>query len=44
MLRGVRFVGHGCETQSIVMRAKTGTVRFIDARHHLGKKTPAARA
>ncbi|MBI3027287.1 class II fructose-bisphosphatase [Candidatus Woesearchaeota archaeon] len=33
ILRGVRFVSHGARTHSIVMRAKTKTVRFIEARH-----------
>ncbi|AXN38868.1 class II fructose-bisphosphatase [Peribacillus sp. NPDC060186] len=35
LLRGVQFKGHYGETQSVVMRAKSGTVRFIDGRHSL---------
>ncbi len=39
MLKGVRFVGNErAETYSIVMRAKTGTVRFIKAVHNLPNK------
>ncbi len=37
-LRGVRFFGTGCETHSVVMRSKTGTVRFIQSRHKFDKK------
>ena len=38
LLRGVQFKGAYGETQSVVMRAKSGTVRFIDGRHSLKKK------
>ncbi len=34
ILKGVRFTSHGAVTHSIVMRAKTRTVRFIEAHHH----------
>ena len=37
LLRGVRYYGGGAYTQSIVMRSKSGTVRMIDAYHHLEK-------
>ncbi|MFF0545509.1 class II fructose-bisphosphatase [Nocardia thailandica] len=37
LLRGVRYFGGGAETQSIVMRSKSGTVRMIDAYHRLTK-------
>jgi fructose-1,6-bisphosphatase II len=37
LLKGVRFFGGGCTTQSIVMRSKSGTVRMIDAYHRLSK-------
>ena len=33
ILRGVQFLSHGAKTHSIVMRAKTKTVRFIEAHH-----------
>jgi fructose-1,6-bisphosphatase II len=33
LLRGVRLTGKGAETQSVVMRSRSGTVRFIRARH-----------
>lgn len=38
LLRGVQFKAHHGETQSVVMRAKSGTVRFIDGRHVLKMK------
>ncbi len=37
-LRGVRFFGGGCETHSVVMRSKTGTVRYIQSSHKFDKK------
>ena len=33
ILRGVQFLSHGAKTHSIVMRAKTKTIRFIEAHH-----------
>jgi fructose-1,6-bisphosphatase II len=33
LLRGVRYLGDGAETHSVVMRARSGTVRFIRSRH-----------
>lgn len=33
-LKGVHFHGGGCKTQSIVMRSKTKTIRYIEAEHH----------
>jgi len=39
LLRGVNYFGGGVRTHSIVMRYKTGTVRFVDAIHKLDKKT-----
>ncbi|MFZ3589087.1 class II fructose-bisphosphatase [Bacillus sp. DJP31] len=38
LLRGVQFKGSIGTTHSLVMRAKSGTVRFIDGRHSLNKK------
>ncbi|WLR50461.1 class II fructose-bisphosphatase [Bacillus tianshenii] len=39
LVDGVRFLGGDlAETDSIVMRAKTGTVRYIKAHHHLNNK------
>lgn len=38
LLRGVQFNGASGTTHSLVMRAKSGTVRFIDGRHSLNKK------
>jgi fructose-1,6-bisphosphatase II len=37
-LKGVRFFGGGCETHSIVMRSRSGTIRFVTATHHFDKK------
>lgn len=36
-LKGVQFTKYGAVTHSIVMRQKTGTIRHIEAQHHLGK-------
>jgi fructose-1,6-bisphosphatase II len=38
LLRGVQFKGVTGTTHSVVMRAKSGTVRFIDGAHSLHKK------
>ena len=39
MLRGVKRFGHGAMTHSMVMRSKSGTVRFVEARHNFTTKT-----
>ncbi len=39
MLKGVRRFHNGAETHSIVMRSKTGTVRWVSARHNFSIKT-----
>ena len=33
ILKGVNFLSHGAKTHSMTMRAKTGTVRMIEAHH-----------
>jgi fructose-1,6-bisphosphatase II len=38
LLDGVRFIGGGATTESIVMRSKSGTVRQIKATHHFDTK------
>lgn len=38
LLHRVQFKGTYAETQSIVMHAKSGTVRFVDGRQSLRKK------
>jgi fructose-1,6-bisphosphatase II len=38
MLKGVRFFKGGAHTHSLVMRSKSGTVRFIEAEHHFDRK------
>jgi fructose-1,6-bisphosphatase II len=37
LLRGVRYHAEGATTQSILMRSRSGTVRFVEARHRLAK-------
>lgn len=37
-LKGVDFFGGGSKTQSVVMRSKTRTIRYIDAIHHFESK------
>ena len=36
-LRGVQFTGRGAVTSSMVMRGKTGTVRYIESHHSFEK-------
>ncbi|WP_425393604.1 fructose-bisphosphatase class II [Cloacibacillus evryensis] len=36
-LKGVRYSGEGIETSSLVMRAKSGTLRYINAAHNVQK-------
>jgi fructose-1,6-bisphosphatase II len=38
LLKGVQIKGSKATTQTVVMRAKSGTVRFIDGEHSLKKK------
>ncbi len=42
MLRGVRRFGAGAVTHSVVMRSKSGTVRYVEAHHNYATKTWAA--
>jgi fructose-1,6-bisphosphatase II / sedoheptulose-1,7-bisphosphatase len=39
MLRGVHRDGQGAVTHSIVMRSKSGTVRYVEAHHNFATKT-----
>ena len=39
LLNGVRRFGHGAYTHSMVMRSKSGTVRYIEANHNFETKT-----
>ena len=39
LLKGVRRFGHGGYTHSMVMRSKSGTVRYIEAHHNFETKT-----
>jgi fructose-1,6-bisphosphatase II len=36
-LRGVRYLSGGATTHSVVMRSSSGTVRYIESRHHWNK-------
>jgi fructose-1,6-bisphosphatase II len=38
LLRGIHYFGGGATTHSVVMRSKSGTVRFIEAEHHFDRK------
>jgi len=37
LLRGVRYFSGGAQTQSIAMRGRSGTMRWVDARHNFEK-------
>ena len=37
LLKGVHYSRNGASTQSLVMRSKSGTVRFVEAHHRLEK-------
>ncbi|WP_035691708.1 class II fructose-bisphosphatase [Azospirillum halopraeferens] len=39
MLRGVRRFPGGAITHSVIMRSKSGTVRYVEAHHNLKRKT-----
>jgi fructose-1,6-bisphosphatase II / sedoheptulose-1,7-bisphosphatase len=43
MLKGVRRFPGGAMTHSVVMRSRTGTVRYIEAKHDLSRKESFAR-
>ncbi len=38
VLKGVRFFGGGARTHSVVMRYRSGTIRFIEAAHRFDRK------
>ncbi|REB05914.1 class II fructose-bisphosphatase [Sporosarcina sp. BI001-red] len=38
LLRGVQFTGGYTKTHSLVMRSKSGTIRFVEGRHSMDKK------
>jgi fructose-1,6-bisphosphatase II len=44
LLPGVKLIGHRAETHSILMRARSGTVRHIQAVHQLDRKDAPMRA
>ncbi|MCA1824931.1 MAG: class II fructose-bisphosphatase [Frankia sp.] len=37
LLRGVRYRGGGATTHSLVMRSKSGTIRYVESEHRLSK-------
>ena len=36
-LKGVRFTGDGARSHSVVMRSKTGTIRYIETVHRFAR-------
>jgi fructose-1,6-bisphosphatase II len=40
LMDGVRYSGMGAETHSLVIRGKTGSVRWITAKHNFDKLNP----
>jgi len=38
LVQGVRYRGNIATTHTIVMRGKTGTIRYVEAKHNLDKK------
>lgn len=40
LLSGVRYTGQGAETSSLVIRGRTGTVRWISGKHNFDKLNP----
>lgn len=42
MLKGVRIYAHAAETETLVMRSSTGTVRHISATHNFARKNLTA--
>ncbi len=38
LLKGVRYTAHYCITHSVVMRVKSGTIRFMETHHRLDEK------
>jgi fructose-1,6-bisphosphatase II / sedoheptulose-1,7-bisphosphatase len=42
MLKGVRRFHGGAFTHSVIMRSKTGTVRYVEAHHNFTRKEPFA--
>src|SRR5216684_5077069 len=41
LLDGVKYFGWGARTSSIMMRARSGTIRYIEARHQWRRKSQA---
>ncbi|HEX9016675.1 MAG TPA: class II fructose-bisphosphatase [Chloroflexota bacterium] len=39
LVRGVRYTTHGAETESLMMRSRSGTIRRIEASHNFDKLT-----
>ena len=39
LVSGIKVIGHRAETHSILMRARSRTIRYIRAVHDLGQKT-----
>jgi fructose-1,6-bisphosphatase II len=39
LLDGVKYFGWGARTSSVMMRSRSGTIRYIQARHHWRRKS-----
>ena len=40
LLEGVNFTGGGARTHSLIMRSRTGTVRFVETLHRFDRRAP----
>ena len=43
LMKGVRYFGGGCRTSTMLLRYKTGTVRFVDTIHRFGEDKPGVK-
>ena len=43
LMKGVRYFGDGCRTSTMLLRYKTGTVRFVDTIHRFGEDKPGVK-
>lgn len=43
LMKGVRCFGGGCRTSTMLLRYKTGTVRFVDTIHRFGEDKPGVK-
>lgn len=43
LMKSVRYFGGGCRTSTMLLRYKTGTVRFVDTIHRFGEDKPGVK-